>query len=522
MTYHPDSAELQTYIGPLILDIIRPLGIMFYMAPEPSNTPAEDAVLAIKMALHSLALQLATADGSISVLEVALMQDICSLLEEDAPSLSLTQQLTMAHKLVKEMPEIFGVLRKPLVVDLLETYDNRFGTFYTDKAKAMFFRFANAIVKADGNVTRQEEAILDEFREILYASMSYSHDGTFDKFANLNPIEVSAIPKQNEKTLDELLEELKLLIGLDNIKKDVSELVNFIRIQQMRQVKGMAGVPISRHLVFLGNPGTGKTTVARLLSQIYRALGIVSKGHLIETDRSGLVAGYLGQTALKVKDVVNQALGGVLFIDEAYALVGGDQDYGQEAIDTLIKLMEDNRDDLIVVVAGYTEKMNHFLLSNPGLKSRFNKFFLFDDYSPQQLLLIFELFCKNSGFVLTSDASKKVAAVFQLLYDMRDKTFGNARLARNVFEHALNNQANRIISISHITEDILSTLDASDIPGEIELRATDPIDTNHPKEKPREHKKSIAEFAEILTNNPQDVQAWLQLSEIVEPAKSIL
>ncbi len=218
-------------------------------------------------------------------------------------------------------------------------------------------------------------------------------------------------------------------------------------------------------MVILGNPGTGKTTVARLLSNVYKSLGILSKGHLIETDRAGLVAGYVGQTALKVKEVAEKALGGILFIDEAYTLSSGSgEDFGQEAIDTLLKFMEDNRDDLIVVVAGYTEKMENFLSSNPGLRSRFNRFLNFDDYNPSQLVQIFELFCAKAGFQLSEMAEQKVEVLFSSMYEKRDDTFGNGRLARNIFEMTINNQANRIITLPDIDERTLSLIDENDIP----------------------------------------------------------
>jgi SpoVK/Ycf46/Vps4 family AAA+-type ATPase len=215
----------------------------------------------------------------------------------------------------------------------------------------------------------------------------------------------------------------------------------------------------------MGNPGTGKTTVARLLESIYKALGILSKGHLVETDRSRLVAGYLGQTAIKVQEIVKSALGGVLFIDEAYSLAErSDDSFGQEAIDTLLKLMEDHRDDLIVVVAGYTERMNKFLLSNPGMRSRFNKFVTFDDYTPEELGQIFERFCSSAGFDATAAANDKLAAGMRALHDKRDETFGNGRLARNVFETMINNLATRIVAEPEIGEETLRTTVPSDIP----------------------------------------------------------
>lgn len=192
-------------------------------------------------------------------------------------------------------------------------------------------------------------------------------------------------------------------------------------------------------------------------------------GQLVETDRSGLVAGYVGQTALKVREVVNEAIGGVLFIDEAYALGSREgQDFGQEAIDTLLKQMEDNRDDLIVIVAGYTGKMKTFLSSNPGLRSRSNKYFNFADYDSLQLAEIFELFCTEAGFNLAPSAREKVSTLFQSLYEQKDDTFGNARLARNIFEQVMQRHANRIVSLMDIDDDALSTIEMEDIPDDFD------------------------------------------------------
>lgn len=273
-------------------------------------------------------------------------------------------------------------------------------------------------------------------------------------------------PTVKSKSLDELLAELDKLTGLDAVKSEVNSLVNFVKIQKMKEERGLKTVPLSLHLVFYGNPGTGKTTVARLLGEIYREIGVLSKGHLIEVDRAGLVGGYVGHTALKVQEVVEKSLGGILFIDEAYTLSNkGGNDFGQEAIDTLLKAMEDHRDDLIVIVAGYPQQMAQFLESNPGLKSRFNKFINFVDYSPLEMCRIFGSFCNENGMGMSKEA-KTVAK--QFLFDLharRDINFANARDVRNYFEKAMQNQANRVIQLKNPTKSDLTRFEAADFEG---------------------------------------------------------
>lgn len=254
--------------------------------------------------------------------------------------------------------------------------------------------------------------------------------------------------KKAEEEIDRLTTELNRMVGLSEVKEEIRSLINLIKVKRLREKYKLPQMNMSYHMVFTGSPGTGKTTVARLVARIYRELGILSKGTLTETDRSGLVAGYVGQTALKVKEVVERALGGVLFIDEAYALApeNTSNDFGAEAIDTLVKLMEDHRDDLVIIVAGYTEEMQRFLKANTGLYSRFNKFITFADYSDEELLAIMDSMAEEAGFCLTDGARTKVEQMLAGMDEVAKKEFGNARGIRNLFERLVSNQANRIIA----------------------------------------------------------------------------
>lgn len=264
---------------------------------------------------------------------------------------------------------------------------------------------------------------------------------------------------------EKLMEQLNGLVGLESVKEEMQSLVNLIKVRKMRANYHMPQMEMSYHMVFTGNAGTGKTTVARIVAEIYKELGVVSKGTLVETDRSGLVAGYLGQTAMKVKEVVAQAKGGILFIDEAYSLVSRDagDDYGIEAIDTLVKEMEDNRDDLVVIVAGYRKEMERFLKSNTGLISRFNKFIDFPDYTKEQLLDIFMVMAGQSQMTIAEPAKDKVRQYLESMDETERNAFGNARGVRNLFERIVTNQANRLVHLKQPTKEQLCMILEEDI-----------------------------------------------------------
>ena len=317
----------------------------------------------------------------------------------------------------------------------------------------------------DTSGVRKSQAALNPLDFVTSGQPSFMDQARPQTAGGEKPQAEQTKPTEEKPSFDELMAQLESLVGLDEVKKDVKNLVNLMKVRKLRQENDLPVPPMSLHMVFMGNPGTGKTTVARLISGLYAAIGVLSKGQLVEVDRSGLVAGYVGQTALKTQEVIQKALGGVLFLDEAYALAPQDNpnDFGREAIETLLKAMEDHRRDFIVIVAGYTGEMDRFIHSNPGLESRFNKYLTFADYDGQQLMEIFRSLCKKNGYILTEGAGTRAAEGFLALYENRDENFGNAREVRNVFEKAIARQADRVAETENPTREDLMTLTVEDL-----------------------------------------------------------
>lgn len=279
----------------------------------------------------------------------------------------------------------------------------------------------------------------------------------------------AADPGVSEEDLTAIFKELDALVGLEPVKNEVHRSTNFARMQVLRREQGLPVVEASLHSVFFGNPGTGKTTVARLMGRIYKSLGLLRRGHVVECDRGRLVAEYVGQTAVRTHAVIDSALDGILFIDEAYSLAGrGGEDFGNEAVETLLKRMEDDRHRLVVIVAGYNEPMKQFIASNPGLESRFTNYLNFPDYQPAELLEIFRRMAVQSGLVCSPDTEKRVLAICQGLHARRNEQFGNAREMRNLFEAAVRNQSTRLVNSGEADRDALTTLLPEDLPADFQ------------------------------------------------------
>ncbi len=376
----------------------------------------------------------------------------------------------------RQFSEIGASINDPFYgVQIFERYGD-----YKSKYLTLLYRYSSIIAKADGTVTDNEAkwlanifnkeitddltggnvaSNLDEHSEAERNDVLGTVSKTLDKSATYSYTE-----PDNSQSDNTNIAKLASLIGLESVKSEVRTLANFVVIQKERAERGLKTSDVSYHCVFTGNPGTGKTTVARILAGIYKDLGILKKGHLVETDRSGLVAEYVGQTAVKTNKIIDSALDGVLFIDEAYSLISDSGvDYGKEAVATLLKRMEDDRERLVVILAGYTNEMTAFINSNPGLQSRFTKYIEFQDYSADELLQIYQKNLKEYDYQINDDAFEKLRHLIDHAVTNKDRNFGNARYVRNLFERTLQNQANRLSTVPKLTKDLLRTITIDDV-----------------------------------------------------------
>ena len=443
---------------------------------------------------------LSASDGSIEALEAIFIKDyfneqispeeICQRIEEEnIYSASFEQKAPL-------------VLKRLVKLDNTKyESDDELSESLAEKYICLYEALGKAFIECDHAVSQCETDDLNTYIKNMRSFYNANYRGPEEATkASHEDIKIEASRNQRdgrnvaisddaeEESLEDLLDQLNALIGLEKVKGTVNQLIHFNSVRQIRDDRGLAQLPITQHMVFYGNPGTGKTTVARLIAKIYHHLGILSSGHLIEVDRSGLVAGYVGHTALKVKEVVKQARGGVLFIDEAYALTykRSENDFGWEVVDTLIKAMEDERDDLVVIVAGYPEPMSQFIESNPGLKSRFNRFIDFEDYDGEQLLEIYKKMLREAGYEMSEEGMEVAEEYFEEKVASKDSGgvtmgfnvkvqkkalvvegdghFANARLVRNYLETAIMNQADRIYSKGEkISDEELCLLEYEDV-----------------------------------------------------------
>ena len=412
---------------------------------------------------------LAAADGNVAAEEIEYIRTTLGY-APDAPVIKNARDY--ARSLGPQVDKVPQSLKYAVLSDAgdklkPDPFKHQSATIFYDTFKV----FGQTILaQRSRDVTDAEAARLTSYMECMEKMLrEYAvwRPGSQKFYRPVEPVLVTQSSEEKEQELEALMSELKSLIGLESVKRQVNTIVNLINVQEMRRELGMKPADVSKHMVFLGNPGTGKTTVARLLAKIYRCLGVLRRGQLVEVDRSGLVRGYIGQTATRTQEVVEEALGGVLFIDEAYSLtVGkGKGDFGQEAVDTLLKAMEDHRDDLVVIVAGYTNLMQEFLDSNPGLRSRFSNFIEFEDYTADELMLILKSNLEKQEYRLSPAAERKAREMIEHRVANKPENFANARDIRNFMERAIANHATRVAGLKGARQSkrILGTLKPEDL-----------------------------------------------------------
>lgn len=431
--------------------------------------------MSLKERLHfgllKFAVYLADADNDMDEKELAVIQEYLKI-EADVRSLRAEKEKEQLDgKFENEVP---SVLKYAVLADAGNKLP---GVPYRRQAAMIFYDsfklFGQTILavhpnEADG-LTVSRFTLYMERMEKFIKEYAVWYAGEQKLFRPIPPAVEQESEEEKEAKLEMLLEEFHSLTGLTAVKHQVNSLINLIRVQKMREAQGLKNTDVSKHMVFSGNPGTGKTTVARMLARIYKYLGILSTGQLVEVDRSGLVRGYVGQTATRVQEVVEQAIGGILFIDEAYTLTvnRGEGDFGQEAVDTLLKAMEDHRSELIVIVADYTDLMEQFLSSNPGLRSRFNHFIYFEDYTADEMMSILHGMLEKQEYRLSGAAEEKAREMMEERTQQKPEGFANARDVRNFVEQAIANHASRVVKIENAKQDkeMLSIIEAEDLQG---------------------------------------------------------
>lgn len=446
------------------------------MKANVGNIAAEKMTL--KELLHDdllkFAVFLADADGRIEQNEIEIIREYLKLNTDEKSLSDIKSRENIDGKFAEEVPES---LKYAVLADAghklnPDPYKGQKAMVFYDTFKLMGQTILALSPRDVSDVTSLKFTLYVDRMEKFIKEFAVWYTGNQKFYRIVEPaIPDSETEAGKAEKLEDLLENLNALTGLENVKHQVNSLVNLIHVQKMRESQGMKISDVSKHMVFMGNPGTGKTTVARMLAEIYKYLGVLRKGQLVEVDRSGLVRGYVGQTASRVQEVVEEALGGILFIDEAYTLTvkKGEGDFGQEAVDTLLKAMEDHRKDLIVIVAGYTNLMDEFLESNPGLRSRFSNFIHFDDYTADEMMEILRKNLADQEYRLSGEAEEKALQIMRERVSNKPENFANARDVRNFMEHAISNQASRIVQMENVGADkaLLGTIEAEDLEDDI-------------------------------------------------------
>lgn len=418
--------------------------------------------------LLKFAIYIADADNSMDDKEIDIIRENLKI-EATVESLKeMKARENVDYRFGDSVPESlkYAVLADAGRKVIPDPYRGQKAMIFYDSFKLFGQTMLSAHAEEAGSVTMSRFTAYINRMENFIKEYAVWYAGSQKMYYPMEPVaEEQESEEEKLEKLDALLEQLNSLVGLTGVKHQVKRLLNLIQVQKMREAQGMKCTSISKHMVFAGNPGTGKTTVARLLADIYKYMGVLPKGQLVEVDRSGLVRGYIGQTATRTQEVIEEAMGGVLFVDEAYTLTvnKGEGDFGQEAVDTLLKAMEDHRDEMVVIVAGYTDLMEEFLCSNPGLKSRFSNYILFEDYTADELMEILKSMINGQEYVLSEAAEQRAGKIIEERIKNKPDNFANARDVRNLMEKAIGNHAMRVVSIKDADKKVLATIEPEDL-----------------------------------------------------------